>query len=329
MPSNGLNILRQFFHITNSLVPSGFGSILQVHTPSIMTLKSFDNKTKTVYCSYKVPSHLCVARCGGDGGDVGVKSLPLSVLMALFDDITTWPIIASDTSHRAGVSVFLSAEYTQPHTPLLPSTVLTMEGTVMKLGNRFAFCEVEARDEMTGRLVAIGRHTKYLPMGVAYEFAFKYCMNLLEALAISFGKFGKKNDEANARNANENTSILDFCQINNSHNPTKNTLEATFKVLPHSRNPMGGLHGGCTAVLSELAAEELVNGRKEKRKGSIMFLRQMSVTYASTGKGEVAIRAEKVESGKEDDCDCTTAVKVLRVGKGGGLVSEGMLHWVK
>ena len=37
-----------------------------------------------------------------------------------------------------------------------------------RVGKTLAFCRLDLRDDATGRLVAVGKHCKHLPMGIPF-----------------------------------------------------------------------------------------------------------------------------------------------------------------
>jgi acyl-coenzyme A thioesterase 13 len=68
-------------------------------------------------------------------------------------------LLASNSS-KPGVSVELNTSY------LAAAEVgsrLRIEGTALRIGKRLGFTEVKLSDERTGRLIAVGRHTKAFP----------------------------------------------------------------------------------------------------------------------------------------------------------------------
>ena len=157
---SGLETLQTFLGISHGLRPEGFGTILR------MVPTRVESGAKVI-SDYDVPKHLCMTAEGTS------TKLPLSVLMSVFDDVSTWPIVVKDKQHRPGVSVHLSAELLDPSRPITPSTPLRIESIVDKSGRMLAFCSINAYNRDSGELVAVGKHTKFLPMGFIFEFMFE------------------------------------------------------------------------------------------------------------------------------------------------------------
>ncbi|GMH48075.1 hypothetical protein TL16_g00209 [Triparma laevis f. inornata] len=270
----GLETLQSFLGISHGMRPEGFGTILRM----VPTRVEGDSK---VVSDYDVPKHLCTKATKND-----TAKLPLSVLMSVFDDVSTWPIVVKDKQHRPGVSVHLSAELLDPSRPISPSTPLRIESTVDKSGRMLAFCSIHAYNRDSGELVATGKHTKFLPMGFVFEFMFQRFMPLLHLYASNFGPYRNSNDMLMKNGTSKN--ILDI--IGPLEMTTSGTTtETNFRVGPLHKNPMGGMHGGCQSVVSQLVAEAGVSdltassGAKKKKP----VLRSMSMTYMSTGRKQV------------------------------------------
>jgi acyl-coenzyme A thioesterase 13 len=84
------------------------------------------------------------------------RHVPLSLQV---DVLGTMALLASNSS-KPGVSVELNTSY------LAAAEVgsrLRIEGTALRIGKRLGFTEVKLSDERTGRLIAVGRHTKAFP----------------------------------------------------------------------------------------------------------------------------------------------------------------------
>ena len=175
-----ISYLMSFFSVTTKLKHSGFTSAL--FQPGAETdMRNFSvEKEKSLTFKYVVPPHLCRtirgnrANVGGDGK--GGEALPLSVLLAVFDDVSSWPVIAFDKKHRPGVSINLYAEFLQGSSGAFPvirgGDTLNITATINKLGGQIGFIDLKAYDH-DNKLIAIGRHTKFLNvMGRAYEILF-------------------------------------------------------------------------------------------------------------------------------------------------------------
>ena len=94
-------------------------------------------------------------------------TLPLSTMLAVLDETSSFASIACDKHLRPGVSVHLTATSVRPTGPTAGET-LTFRSRVVRLGRKLGWidCDVHGED---GALVAKGRHTKYLDMGAAWN----------------------------------------------------------------------------------------------------------------------------------------------------------------
>ena len=191
----------------------------------------------------------------------------------------------------------------------LPLTILTYR-CADRRGRQMSFMNIECRDDKSDELLAEGRHTKFLPMGFGYEFLFEHLFPFADLISKAVGKEGKRNDRL-IEGASKKSIMSHIGELKWSEDKV-GVAEATFKVLPIHKNPMGGMHGGAQSVLAQLAAEELMKGTK-------VGVKEMNMTYMSMGKGEVIVEASHGGSGD---------VKVtLRRKKGGGVVSEGVFNF--
>jgi acyl-coenzyme A thioesterase PaaI-like protein len=111
---------------------------------------------------YKVPPCVCVAH----------DTMPLSAIVAMVDEVTTWASICEDRSRRAGVSISLEAQLVEQDRPPVAGDELVFSAKVEKVGRNLGFQSCEVHDAMSGRLVARGYHTKALDMGRAWNMAF-------------------------------------------------------------------------------------------------------------------------------------------------------------
>ena len=323
-----LEALKKFLGVAHHLRPVGFNSVLQLGEPKTLTVEN------RVVCPYEVPGHLCVPAKPGQAGSA--TTLPLSILMSLFDDISSWPCITSDDRRRPGVSVHLEASYMRPQETLAPGTLLEVSAYPQKLGRVLAFMSIECREATTNRLIATGRHTKFMQMGFKHEMAFKYLMPLIPWFSRNFGAYGRANDEALSKSASR--SIMKIMEgLEPRTVSSRQTTASSFVVRGIHRNPMGGMHGGCQSLLAQLVAEHQVGHQVGDK--PLLLCKEMSMTYISTGKGAVDATATLPE-GEDDSIEklgqVTTNVVITRSGSGEGkvakqpptVVSEGCFKFV-
>jgi len=168
---------------------------------------------------------------------------------------------------------------------------------------------LDCRDEGTGELLATGRHTKYLPMPFAYEFMFERLFPFVDVMSSTFGREASRNasaiEGARGRGLMEHVGELKWDKIEGGN-------ATDFKVLVAHMNPMGAMHGGCQSFVAQMAAEEVIRGGGHN-------VKEMNMTYMSTGKGDIRVEAMGAGEGE---------VKVtMRRRKGGGIVSEGVFKY--
>ena len=298
--------------MSEGVKPIGFGAVLSVGRDLVPSEVNPPKAKPHVSVDYRVPPALCLPSSTSPSSPPG---LPLGVLLSIFDDISTWPIIVADPLRRPGVSVHLSATYLDPLTPLKPDSELLITSDVKKLGNLMAFCSLECRLKETGELVAVGEHTKYLPMGWVYE---KLVPNFLPAMTFCSSKFGPELVK-NERAFDAASTIPDLVRPLEPKSQGGVT-RASFAVTDECKNPMGGFHGGCQALVAHVVAGAGVAGVGEGGKA----LKSVSVSYMSTGKGVCDVVSEVLPRKREDD-DITTSVEIMR--KDGRLISTSMMTW--
>mmetsp|Transcript_13539 Transcript_13539/g.26884 ORF Transcript_13539/g.26884 Transcript_13539/m.26884 type:complete len:350 (+) Transcript_13539:70-1119(+) len=309
-PSQAKELLTQFLRMSEGIKPIGFGAVLSVGRDLVPSEVNTPKVKPHVSVNYRVPQALCLPSSSAPSSPPG---LPLGVLLAIFDDVSTWPIIVADPLRRPGVSVHLSATYLDA--PVAPDSELLITSDVKKLGNLMAFCSLECRLKETGELVAVGEHTKYLPMGWVYE---KLIPNFLGPLTLFSSKYGPelvKNSSA-LEAASTVSDLVQPLEPESEGNVTR----ASFSVTDECKNPMGGFHGGCQALVAQVVAGAGVAGMMGKG-GKV--LKSVSVSYMSTGKGVCDVVSEVLPQ-KQDD-DITTSVEIMR--EDGRLISTAMMTW--
>ena len=115
MPSRDryLSLLKDFLKMSEGMKPLGFGAILGVGRD----LAPSRAAPTQVAVDYKVPGRHCLDGPGQHG-----SSLPLSILLSIFDDVSTWPIIGEGGAvslSETGVPLsVLSILLHQPHGPV-------------------------------------------------------------------------------------------------------------------------------------------------------------------------------------------------------------------
>mmetsp|Transcript_434 Transcript_434/g.518 ORF Transcript_434/g.518 Transcript_434/m.518 type:complete len:270 (+) Transcript_434:70-879(+) len=175
--------LYHFLRVVENLTPPCFQKVLRTEARSFLLKDSnpayitVQVKEKGRYLfTYKVPESACAktlcyntsASTEGSGSN-DVRVFQLSGLLALFDELTTLAIVNEDDSARPGVSTTLSAELAPYGLNNLPRAGenIDVDVRVIKIGKNFSFLEAEAKIPESGKIIAIGKHTKYLG-GISY-----------------------------------------------------------------------------------------------------------------------------------------------------------------
>ena len=95
------------------------------------------------------------------------KIFPLSGIIALIDDLTTYATIIKDSKSRPGISIHLSASLTPYGLMNLPTpgNELDVYVKVVKIGKRLGFLDAFVVCTDTNCIIATGKHTKFLDVG--------------------------------------------------------------------------------------------------------------------------------------------------------------------
>jgi acyl-coenzyme A thioesterase PaaI-like protein len=323
--------LFHFLRVVENLTPPCFQKVLRTEARSFVSKDSnpayltVQVKEKGRYLfTYKVPESACVKPASYDASastedsgynDVGV--LPLSGLLAVFDELTTLAIVNEDDSARAGVSTTLSAELAPYGLNNLPRAGenIDIDIRVMKLGKNFGFLEAEAKIPESGKIIAIGKHTKYLG-GVSY----------LQSMALGWflpvtsfaSEYFVSSVSSLPRNVEEIKSVEDLVEFD--MNEASN--EGSMSVGLQHCNPLKSCHGGFQAMAMEQMAQ---NHLANMLKGSESYqLQSIAIDYISRGKGKITFCTKVTPIN-----DLLTLVNVRAKGKGRAPISDGVLHFIQ
>jgi acyl-coenzyme A thioesterase PaaI-like protein len=230
-------------------------------------------------------------------------SVLLSTYMAMMDEVTTWSLVLADAERgRAGVSVSLQG-WTGPAFHRLTDSV-DMTTQVLKVGRNLGFCRAEVRSAHTGDLVCSGSHIKYLPSGnVLVDFLqSSYGWNLLK-------RYTEYSNPSPTTLESTNLGVGDFFR-----SFQQDDHRATFVAQPIHLNPLGSLHGGCVAMLMEMAAapvakQELLRGDDDTN----VTIVSQSVEYMSPpNTKEIELQVERIslsQDGRTVDLRVTLSCK--------------------
>ncbi|GKY92803.1 hypothetical protein MPSEU_000250000 [Mayamaea pseudoterrestris] len=169
----------------------------------------------------------------------------LSTYLAIIDETTTWAFVLADKERgRAGVSVSLDASWgPAAH---LPTDSVDVSAKITKVGRNLGFVQSEITDTRTGELVCHGSHIKFLPMGQLMDFmTSRRGSHIAQWYADNFLAAAQPHDPRPLATLFESFQMV-------------SDTRATFRVGPEHASLGGPIHGGCQAVLIEMAATETI-----------------------------------------------------------------------
>jgi acyl-coenzyme A thioesterase PaaI-like protein len=198
----------------------------------------FDNDG-TLFFEYAVPEHAC---CRGG-------RLPLSAILSVVDDTTSWASIGVDQHRRPGVSIAL-------HAALAPGCFLPTAGQRLmfearseRVGRTLGFQTCTVRDDK-GLLLASARHIKLLEMGRVWALLFGPLFPFTRSLAKALGGFSERPLPSPTATLAE-LLAPDTLEVTTHRHHT--TAVARHTVTPPMLNEIRILFGGCQAMLHEQA----------------------------------------------------------------------------
>ena len=177
---------------------------------------------------YTVPPRLCE-----ESG-----TLPLPILLALCDEVTSWASISADATLRPGVSVVLSVELLRA-APIVATERLRFESKVRKMGKTLSFLDVAVSTE-AGEPVAAGRHLKFVDMGLAWNLAFG---PRLYPLTRTLARVTARDATATEpKLCPDLASLVDYTRV--GADAGGGTRAGRFECDRRHLNDVGGVHGG-------------------------------------------------------------------------------------
>eukprot|EP00550_Attheya_septentrionalis_P009101 CAMPEP_0198284762 /NCGR_PEP_ID=MMETSP1449-20131203/4202_1 /TAXON_ID=420275 /ORGANISM="Attheya septentrionalis, Strain CCMP2084" /LENGTH=314 /DNA_ID=CAMNT_0043981975 /DNA_START=201 /DNA_END=1142 /DNA_ORIENTATION=+ len=310
MAKTKLGVIRDLLSVSSQLTYPGFGRALGTDPTNVLhhleDLVHYNDSSSTLTFKYTIPPH--AVRRGGE--------MPLSGFLAVFDEVTTWAIVAQDRKRRPGLSITLSAQV-GPATTTTTTTArrgiqagdtVQINAKVVKSGKVLAFTEAEAIDVTTGDVICTGRHTKYLPMPFLFELGLGPLFPLVKMYTNRLPP--KYNDDWMDPTIDD---LLQFKDMSANHKT------GTFHVENDHNNPLGSVHGGCQAMGIEMIGQ----GYADASLKTPMRLHSITTTYMSTGRKEITFDANWIHVANDS---ASMSVKVASIS--GIPVSEGILHFV-
>jgi hypothetical protein len=173
----------------------------------------------------------------------------------------------------------------------------------------------------TKELLAVGKHTKYLPMGRVYDWLFAIPA-FFPYLTQLFETFGPRAKQANLPEDYKLEDFLKFDDAAAQAGGEGGSKSRKFTVLPYHMNPMGMFHGGAQSSVSQILSDRYI---QDELKGSYS-LSSMSTTYISAGKGamDITVTDDNVSSNKNQ-----IQRRLLVTNKKGQPISESLLVYGK
>ena len=194
---------------------------------------------------YTVPEQVCFK-----------GHMPLSAIVALVDETTTWASVGSDRHRRGGVSLELHAALQGERRPPQAGEKLIFEANVERMGRTIGFQRCEVYTDL-GRHVASARHTKLLDMGRLWALAFGPLFPLSSVLLRLLAR--ERLPEKLVENLEE---LLAPLSVRHTHDETSGVgtsqsraaLAASYTCEPAFLNEIGVMYGGAQAMLHEEVA---------------------------------------------------------------------------
>ena len=241
-------------------------------------------------------------------------TVTLSTYLAILDEVTTWASMASQPKNpRPGVTVNFQMDWgPAAHLGTALGSEVDITATVTKTGRNLGFIRAEVRDQDTGQLVCFGSHTKFMPLSKPMEFLLspwgQWGLNLYAKYVLP-----QKNTEH--PKPQEEYYLSELFTSLHFESPTT----ATFTAGPQHFNGLGGLHGGCQAIVMELMARHVAT---TELAGAAPHLDSIQVSYLSSASKQMRIKAEILVTSPT-----YVTMRLLLQRMDGTLISEGVLSF--
>jgi acyl-coenzyme A thioesterase PaaI-like protein len=202
---------------------------------------SFEDGKPLMY-EYTVPSRICHPSA----------SMPLSAILSIIDETTTWASMGEDTHRRPGVSISLDASLVEPDRPAMAGDRLLFASSVQKIGKTLGFATCEVSCVESGRVVARGNHIKLLDMGLVFrilmgETCFPLTLALVRLLA-STSPSARPPPQISADDAGRFEELLTPLS---THVAPDGSVFAKFMCLDEHLQETSLMFGGAQAMIHE------------------------------------------------------------------------------
>ncbi len=229
------------------------------------------------------------------------KSITLSTYMAIMDDLTTYSLMTVDGG-RPGVSVSMNMEAAGPFLSSVKRLAITAR--TRKVGRNLGFTSAEIRDAATNRMICHGSHIKFLPMGFLADYLLQYGWLIIQWW-YGLPHFQPPAPQKERLSLHEVMSTFD-------------TTTGSFRVKPYHASLGGPMHGGCQAVLMEMAASAVAESAMPG-----CYLQSISIDYLA--KPSCPLVDTQVRVVHQDSFFLTLEVLLLCEGKA---KAEGILKYM-
>eukprot|EP00545_Synedropsis_sp_CCMP1620_P000857 CAMPEP_0119030078 /NCGR_PEP_ID=MMETSP1176-20130426/40850_1 /TAXON_ID=265551 /ORGANISM="Synedropsis recta cf, Strain CCMP1620" /LENGTH=307 /DNA_ID=CAMNT_0006986443 /DNA_START=53 /DNA_END=976 /DNA_ORIENTATION=- len=236
------------------------------------------------------------------------KATP-GLLMAIMDELTTNACFGVGQPSAPGVSLQMQVELAAD-VQALQSDEMDVVSTVVKLGRTISFTRCEFFQNK--KLIAFGSHVKYMKTG-------SYVMDIVFNNAWAWNLYEFFAGDSVPDQYEEKhlwKGVIGPCL------EYQNIGDATFSINSEHVNPMGGLHGGCHALLLEMVGETLAKDMLKPEGLDMLVLESLQIDYHSIAKGKVKVVAEALVVGVK-----TLQMRVGIYRSNGRMASEGKLRW--
>lgn len=263
---------------------------------------AFDHTQRKLTYEYVVPSRITSA-----------AHMPLSAMLSLVDECTTWASIACDRLRRPGVSISLETNLTASDRPAQAGERLVFESIVQKVGRSVGFIQCEVFEAATGRKIAQASHTKFLAMGAAWDFAFGPALPLTEGLIVPLLSIDRTLPHIDADDA---AAFEELLAPTRPIGTTDSTVSFTCRDVHLQQAHM--LFGGCQAMMHERAA--MLTSRRAPVQGTASHLASIRVNYLASSKqgDELEARVSVADGPTWNGAGCATTSRLFGSSRSGG-----------
>jgi hypothetical protein len=343
--SNGRQIQKlveflQFYARMEGQSPPGYATcalgLSYEHISQNLDNISYDEANQTLKVRFPLSA---MPKQTPSSADDAVTSRGLSTYLAMMDDVTTWALVLADVKRgRAGKSVSFHAAWNPEYDAALPNyriigddSTIELSASVKKIGQNIGFVAAQVRNvtdnAARNEMICYGTQIKYLPMGAVADFALSSLG--WEMTKLYSNHILSRRDTVTSKPASD---IYHSLQVIYGEDPDP-AVVAKFTPSKEHISLGGPIHGGCQAVLMEMAANayfktsSLMAARDIKES---LRLDSMQVDYMSPPKSKTVYLkvfpminepSSSLKSKRQSLCVQLLSSDQLKV------QSEGLLHF--